>query len=134
LPRGGRGLLAFALVVAAHAAAAGAPPRTTSDRVYTAAQADRGKQVYQEVCVQCHALEFYRGEIMKSWNGGSLSDLYDALSVKMPQSNPGSLKRRQYVDILAYILSLNGMPAGEQELPSAAAELKAIRIKWGSKP
>jgi mono/diheme cytochrome c family protein len=133
LARSARGLLALALAVPGPAAAA-APPRTTRDRIYSAAQADRGKQVYQEICVQCHALEFYRGETMKSWNGGSLSDLYDALSVKMPQSNPGSLKRRQYLDILAYILALNGMPAGEQELPAAAAELKAIRIKWGSKP
>ena len=133
MARNGRGLLALALVVNAHAAAA-APPRTTRDRIYTAAQADRGKQVYQEACVQCHALDLYRGAAMKSWNGGLLSDLYDAISLKMPHGNPGSLKRREYVEILAYILSLNGMPAGEQELPSAAAELKAIRIKWGSKP
>lgn len=133
MPRSGRGLLVLAVVGAAHSAA-GAPPRTTRDRVYTEAQAARGKEVYQQSCVQCHALDFYRGETMKSWNGGSMSDLYDAVSVKMPQGNPGSLKRREYVDILAYILSLNGMPAGEQDLPSAAAELKAIRIKWGSKP
>ena len=133
MARSARGLLALALLAVAGAAEAAAP-RTTRDRIYSAAQADRGKQVYQAVCVQCHALEFYRGEAMKSWSGGSLADLYDALSVKMPQSNPGSLKRRQYLDILAYILALNGMPAGEQELPAAAAELKAIRIKWGSKP
>jgi S-disulfanyl-L-cysteine oxidoreductase SoxD len=134
LPRSGRGFLALTLVVATHSAAAGAAPRTTRDRIYTAAQAGRGKQLYQEACVQCHALDLYRGETMKSWNGGLLSDLYDALSVKMPPGNPGSLKRREYADILAYIVSLNGMPAGEQELPSAAAELKAIRIKWGNKP
>jgi mono/diheme cytochrome c family protein len=102
--------------------------------VYTAEQASRGKLVYQRACAECHALDFYRGDTMKSWEGGSLSDLYDALSVLMPKANPGSLKRREYVDILAYILSINGMPAGEKDLPSDAADLKVIRIKWGTRP
>jgi S-disulfanyl-L-cysteine oxidoreductase SoxD len=129
---------AAALLVAVEAAAAataqGPAPRTSRDRIYTVEQASRGKQVYKRACVQCHSLDFYRGDIMKSWDGGSLSDLYDAISILMPQGNPGSLKRREYVDILAYILSLNGMPAGEEELPSRAADLKMIGIKWGIKP
>jgi mono/diheme cytochrome c family protein len=118
------------LAAAAAAVAPAAAPRTTRDRVYTAEQAARGKQVYQEACAQCHALDFYKGDTMKSWNGGSLSDLYDAVSVRMPPGNPGSLKRREYADIVAYILSLNGMPAGQEELSSRAADLKAIRIRW----
>ena len=134
--RSGRALGALALVVAVRTAAgaADAPPsRTTPDRIYTDAQAARGKQAYEQACVQCHALDFYRGETMKSWDGGSMSDLYDAVSVRMPPGNPGSLKRREYADILAYLLSLNGMPAGREELSSRAADLKAIRIKWGTK-
>jgi mono/diheme cytochrome c family protein len=128
-------LAAAALVaVAAPAVAPATVSRTSRDRVYTAEQATRGKQVYQRACAECHALDFYRGDTMKSWEGGSLSDLYDALSVLMPKGNPGSLKRREYVDILAYILSINGMPAGEKDLPSAAADLKVIRIKWGTRP
>jgi hypothetical protein len=70
---------------------------------------------------------------MKPWEGATLSGLYDAVSTRMPQNNPGSLKRREYVDVLAYLLSLNGMPAGDQELSTRAADLKAIHIKWRTK-
>jgi mono/diheme cytochrome c family protein len=131
-----RGCAAAALLLAAQAEAAGAraaAPRTTRDRIYTAEQAESGRQVYTRACAQCHALAFYKDDIMKPWDGGSLSDLYDAISTRMPPGNPGSLKRREYVDVLAYILSLNSMPAGDQELPSRAADLKAIRIKWRTK-
>ena len=107
--------------------------RTTNSRIYTAEQAERGKEVYRKACATCHALDFYSGQTMKSWDGGSLSDLYDAISTRMPQGNPGSLKRREYLDILAYILSLNRMPAGGDELPTGPADLKPIRIKWRTK-
>ena len=134
--KGFPGLAAAALLFATHAEAAGAraaAPRTTRDRIYTVEQAERGKQAYTRACVQCHALDFYRGDIMKPWEGGSLHDFYESIATTMPQGNPGSLKRREYVDVLAYILSLNSMPAGDQELPSRAADLKAIRIKWRTK-
>lgn len=107
--------------------------RTTRDRIYTTEQADRGKEVYKRVCSQCHALDFYKGEAIKPWEDGTLEGLYDAISTLMPKDNPASLKRREYVDVLAYILSLNGMPAGETEMPTKAADLKAIRIKWRTK-
>jgi mono/diheme cytochrome c family protein len=108
--------------------------RTTRDRIFTAQQAERGKEIYKKSCAPCHALDFYSGHTMKSWEGGSLSDLYAAISTLMPQGNPGSLKRREYLDILAYILSLNDMPAGDEDLPTGAADLKPIRIKWRTKP
>ena len=107
--------------------------RTTWDGVYTAEQAARGKESYKQACAACHPLDWYRGDVMKPWDGAPLINLYDVIATKMPPSNPGSLKRREYVDLLAYILSLNGMPAGDAEMPSKAADLKAIRIKWRTK-
>jgi hypothetical protein len=70
---------------------------------------------------------------MKPWAGAPLGDLLDAISKTMPQNNPGSLKRREYLDILAYILFLNDMPAGSNELPTTAEPLKKIVVKWRSK-
>ena len=134
--KGFPGLAAAALLLATQAEAAGArvaAPRTTSDRIYTVEQAGRGKQAYMRACVQCHALDFYGGYIMKPWDGGSLHDFYESIATTMPKGNPGSLKRREYLDVLAYILSLNSMPAGDQELPSRPADLKTIRIKWRTK-
>jgi mono/diheme cytochrome c family protein len=136
LARHRRGLAAALLITvgATTAFSAERPARTTRDRIYTAEQAERGKEVYKRACAPCHALDFYSGHTMKSWDGGSLSDLYAAISTLMPQGNPGSLKRREYLDILAYILSLNDMPAGSEELPAGAADLKPFRIKWRTKP
>jgi mono/diheme cytochrome c family protein len=108
--------------------------RTTADGVYTAEQAERGKESYKATCAGCHALDYYQGPAMKPWNGAPLFDLYDVMALTMPQNNPGSLKRREYLDLLAYILSLNDMPAGKEELPATPEALRKILIKWRTKP
>ena len=108
--------------------------RTTQDGVYTAKQAERGKESYKQACAGCHALDWYRGDAMKPWDGAPLANLYDVIATTMPQSNPGSLKRREYLDLLAYILSLNDMPAGSEELPVPPEALKKLLVKWRKKP
>ena len=47
----------------------------------------------------------------------------------MPESNPGSLPEQDYVDILAYILSLNRYPAGDFVLQHENGALDEITIK-----
>ncbi|HET7294644.1 MAG TPA: c-type cytochrome [Vicinamibacteria bacterium] len=123
-----------ALLYLVLAAAAEGAPRTTQDGVYTSRQAERGRENYQQACAGCHALEWYRGDVMKPWEGAPLSSLYDAMATTMPQNNPGSLKRREYLDLLAYILSLNEMPTGSEELPASTDDLKKILVKRRSKP
>src|SRR2546426_829433 len=108
--------------------------RTTADGVYTAEQAGGGKGGYKASCSGCPALDYYRGPAMKPWEGAPLFDLYDVMATTMPQNNPGSLKRREYLDLLAYILSLNDMPAGGEKPPAAPDALKKIVIKWRTKP
>lgn len=108
--------------------------RTTQDGVYTDKQAERGKESYKQACAGCHALDWYRGDVMRPWEDAPLANLYDVIATTMPQDNPGSLKPREYVDLLAYILSLNDMPAGSEELPVPAESLKKILVKWRSKP
>jgi mono/diheme cytochrome c family protein len=109
-------------------------PRTTQDGVYTAEQAERGKERYKRDCAGCHPLDWYKGGVMKAWGGAPLKDLYDAVSVKMPPSNPGSLKRTEYAALLAYILALNDMPPGREDLPDSPEALQKIRIQWRNKP
>jgi mono/diheme cytochrome c family protein len=124
----------IALVVAPTLGPEEAASRTTEDKVYTAEQAERGKDSYTLACAGCHPLDWYRGNAIRPWNGAPLFNLYDVMATTMPQNNPGSLKSRQYRDLLAYILSLNDMPAGNEELPTAPEELKKIVIKWRNKP
>jgi hypothetical protein len=44
----------------------------------------------------------------------------------MPSANPGSLSSAQYLDVLAYIFSVTGSPAGDREL--ALTNMDAIAI------
>ena len=46
----------------------------------------------------------------------------------MPADHPGTLSRADCVDILAYILKVNKLPAGKTELPSDADALKQIQF------
>jgi mono/diheme cytochrome c family protein len=122
------------MLLAAAAPAAEAPPRTTQDGVYTAQQAARGGETYARTCAACHPLDWYMGDTMKSWEGATLMGLYDSIATTMPQTNPGSLKRSEYVALLAYILSLNDQPVGTEEIPDAEEALSRIVIQWRNKP
>ena len=67
-------------------------------------------------------------QFVANWTGLTLSDLFTRNRVSMPQEAPGSLSRQQNADILAYILSQNGYPAGQTELPRDDAPLAEFRI------
>jgi hypothetical protein len=62
------------------------------------------------------------------WFGRPLSELFGYLSNLMPKSAPGTLTEDEYVWVTAYILKLNGMPAGKVELNAEPDWLKAVRI------
>lgn len=109
-------------------------PRSTLDGVYTSEQAARGRETYVRVCSQCHALDWYRGDVVRAWEGAPLYGLFEVISTTMPQDNPGSLRRRDYVDMLAYILQLNGMPTGGQELSTGTSRLREILFRWSDGP
>jgi len=122
----------------ATAAAAQAPTRNTWDGVFTAEQAERGSQIYQGMCASCHgpqlggidaAPALNGGSFYANWNGVTLGDMADRVKVSMPANMPGVMNRQQVADVLAYIFSRNGMPAGEQELPRQVAYLRAIAFK-----
>ncbi|HWM30043.1 MAG TPA: cytochrome c [Woeseiaceae bacterium] len=109
------------------AAAAKAEPRTLNDAVYTEEQAEAGEELYAENCLTCHDKKYFR-PVLKAWDGQPLSILYTVMSTSMPESNPGALPRKDYVDILAYILSLNRYPAGDVELDYSEDVLEGIVI------
>jgi len=51
------------------------------------------------------------------------------ISTTMPQDNPASLSLQEYADILAYLMQLNEMPAGDRELPGNQEALNAIAFQ-----
>jgi mono/diheme cytochrome c family protein len=102
--------------------------KNASEGVYTAAQATRGRDLYDSSCASCHELSKFKGpEFVKAWTDKPLTELHTAV-LSMPMDAPGSMKPQEYADILSYFLSLNGYPAGETELEGTEAAIKAVKI------
>lgn len=99
------------------------------DGVFTQAQASRGEATFRRVCAACHDTgEFSGGRFRLSWVGRSAGDLFDTIATLMPEGDPGSLTPAQYAALVAYLLQLNGYPAGEAALPASLSALRALEI------
>ncbi|HHY49012.1 MAG TPA: quinoprotein glucose dehydrogenase [Alphaproteobacteria bacterium] len=113
------------------AVARGEPP------TFTAAQAERGQAAFRANCVTCHGEDlvsatygtplagpYFEGK----WFGQSVGALYQYAHDRMPPSRPGSLPDETYADIIAYVLEVNGLPAGDAELPADVEALSSMVI------
>jgi mono/diheme cytochrome c family protein len=133
----------FVVLFSSGAAQQSAPVRSVWDGVYTAEQAKRGESLYAQHCSSCHGSTFEGGEMAPplaggafnaNWNGLSLGDLAERIRISMPQNNPGSLSRQQYVDILATMLGGGEFPQGKTELPREVDALKQIAFESAKRP
>ena len=123
--------LALLVLVAAPAWAQSAPDSTVAApaATYTANQARRGQATYQRNCIECHTAAAYTGvAFRRAWAGRSPFEIWELIRTTMPQDNPGRLKPAEYADIVAYMLRLNGYPAGGEELPAEAEQLRSLII------
>ncbi len=121
-------VLLTALPAAAQADEAG-KEKSIWEGVYTSEQADRGQTVYDRDCSLCHASQEWTTPIfMRMWQGRSIRALYDNVRLTMPYDSPGRLTREEYAEIIAYMLSLNDVPAGEHPLPSDQEGLDQIMM------
>ena len=95
---------------------------TVLDGVYTQAQAERGEAAYSFSCIGCHEGQDADGPELRGkafldrWREDKLESLFTFINTNMPGNLPGGLDERTYVDITAYLLQANGLPAGEKEL------------------
>jgi cytochrome c len=113
--------------------------RSIWDGVYTEKQAARGSELYGHKCASCHGDDLEGdivehpalagGDFMWKWNGSTLAPIFQRIHRDMPINNAGSLTRDQSVDLLAYILSMNQIPASQRELPSDPAALGEILVE-----
>lgn len=114
------------------------------DGVFTEAQAERGRAVYPGPCGLCHGRRLdgapddpdmlstpplARARFLRVWEGRTLGTLFEYTRATMPEANPASLADQEYVDIIAYMLSVSGMPAGDGELQPDPQSLAAIVIR-----
>jgi S-disulfanyl-L-cysteine oxidoreductase SoxD len=113
------------------------PPPEREERVwtldtplFTSTQAARGERTFQEHCSICHGLSQLSGPyFQRTWARRSVGDLYSYIRSNMPYDGRGRLSREDYEDVLSYLLGLNGVPAGEEELHSGVGGLGRIRFQ-----
>jgi cytochrome c len=110
------------------------------DGVYTEEQASRGQARYLQLCLSCHhaALQGDRevgapalaGEaFLTEWHDVTVETLFETIYSTMPVESPGTLGLQESIDLVAYILHVNGVPAGQEELELDQARLRRTLIK-----
>jgi len=111
----------------------------TGATIYSEEQACTGHDLYNVHCASCHGVSLEgQGSLPLSgatfrarWadDHHSVDDLFYIIRTLMPYGQPATLSKQEYIDIIAYILMVNGYPAGTQPLPSDPRILKRITIK-----
>ena len=72
----------------------------------------------------------HRGAAFKKlWDGRPLWDLFVTILEEMPKDDPGSLAPADVGQLVAYLLKLNGLPAGKDDLPLDETALRKIKIQ-----
>src|SRR5262245_58065623 len=105
-------------------------PQPTAAGVYTTAQAQAGQTAYTQNCAGCHSSDF-RGsgdapavagpDFTAKWGPRAVNDLFTFLVQSMPPANPGSLGEAGTLNVTAYLLQINGAPAGQQSLTATVS-------------
>ena len=108
--------------------------------VFTAEQAKRGEAVFGARCAKCHEGADVDGPpitgdpFLDRWREDRLDGLFNFIDENMPQDAPGKLQPKEYVDVLAYVLSQNQIPSGNQELTADAIPSLLLIGRDGPKP
>jgi mono/diheme cytochrome c family protein len=132
----------FAAAMAADSSPRAHAVRTVWDSVYSATQAARGETAYVKSCARCHKESLGGADespaiagagFLANWNGETVGALHERIRTTMPPDDPGSLNRQLVTEVTAYMLKMNGFPAGSADLPTDLDSLKSIAIR-ASKP
>jgi mono/diheme cytochrome c family protein len=107
----------------------GAAPAAAADGWFTAEQAERGHQLFNNYCAECHRPDLTGAAgpalvgtpFQQHWGGQRLGSLYSFEDKNMPANEPGSLTENQVWAITAYVLSRNGLKPGSSELDKSSA-------------
>jgi cytochrome c553 len=111
---------------------------STASGVFTAAQAKAGELAFQAKCATCHGADLHstepeapdltEGAFRYGWQGKTIADRFETIRSTMPYGNSRSLDDQTYIDIVAYILQFNGIPAGSEKLLPDVPALEKIVV------
>ncbi|WP_299640463.1 cytochrome c [Devosia sp.] len=136
--------LTLCLAIAGIAIAQTAPspalaPEKAARLTFTAAQVENGKAEYSSRCIDCHGANLNDGEFggpplkgeafREKWFDQPSSTLIGFTQAAMPPDAPGRLSLDAYVEIVAYILSNNGVAASDRPAPANMDALGALNIE-----
>jgi cytochrome c5 len=104
--------------------------------VYTAAQADRGKETFNTACIRCHGGDLagttapaLKGDrFLTTFGNETVDRLFLKIRDTMPPNFGTSLDDTAKLEVVTYILQVNGYPAGAKPLTTSGDELAGIQI------
>jgi mono/diheme cytochrome c family protein len=112
--------------------------RSTASGVFTAEQAKNGERVFQAQCAPCHGADLHSvcpeapdltdGAFTYGWKDKTIAYRFQQIRSQMPPGAARSLDDQTYLDIIAYILQFNGIPAGTEKLVPDVGALERIVI------
>lgn len=91
---------------------------------YNEAQAQAGAREFTLSCGGCHAGTAMVGLFVANY--ADAGAFYNRISATMPADAPASLSPQAYASIVAYMMQLNGFPAGGEAIAPDPAALAAI--------
>ena len=112
--------------------------------VFTMEQARRGRIAYTGPCDRCHGYKLDGAsddpdmlpappvagpKFLRKWDGRSLAALFEYVRATMPANNPGYLSDAEVADIVAYMLAVSGLPAGDDALQPDLDALASVVIE-----
>ena len=137
--------IALVAVTAAVAYATAGLPNVTSenasvlDGIFSQAQVERGEAIYLVQCASCHGVDLVAPDSSApsltgpgfrwGWVNRTLEERKQRIQTTMPLGAGQTLTAQQSLDLVAFILSGNGYPAGDAELTSESLDLATVKIE-----
>jgi mono/diheme cytochrome c family protein len=127
-------VVAVAFMSSAHAQSG---PKTIWDGVYTSEQANRGQDLYDKKCSECHqddlsgggdeAAAVLRGaDFFARWKDRPVAELFQKIAESMPKNAPGSLSPKDTADVVAFLFKKNQVPASDVDLSTDVGKLGQV--------
>ena len=104
---------------------------------YTSQQAAAGAKAYRKSCASCHGdtLQGGMGPVLvgkpfwQAYGGKKASTLWSSVHTQMPMMAPNSVPAKNSINIMAFLLQKNGVPAGATPLDDTVDLSKALPSK-----
>jgi hypothetical protein len=119
------------------------PPKIWTG-VYTEDQVKRGHDVFMNRCAHCHderltggdGPALIGGQFNRNWGSRTVQRLFVKIKDRMPPGEVFVATDKEKLDVVAFLLSMNGFPTGSSELSLDEEALSSILIvgKNGPEP